>query len=212
MDFGDGLFCNASDEEKVRLYQYNLQKILSFAQNSFNQNAGMLGESIYVLSFTFNIFVFTNSILSVEAALDELLLILDPSKNLREELLVILCFDEAHGLTIDIPGQKSFTRFSELRRALRVIDGHPVFSVFLSTAGKLEVFSADPTYDKSARLLPSDLRTYPPITEISFDVNVKLKEGVDLASAASTYQIASGPCLVNAPFIGDSAANTRGIS
>jgi hypothetical protein len=151
----------------------------------------MLGESISVLSFTPNLLVFTNSILSVQAALDELLLILDPSKHLGEEkLLVLLCFDEARGLTSDIPGQKSFTRFSELRRALRVIDGHPVFSVFLSNAGKLEVFNPDPTYDKSARLLTRDQRTYPPITEIPFDVNVKIKEGVDLASAASTYQIA----------------------
>jgi hypothetical protein len=130
------------------------------------------------------------SIISVQAAVEELLDILDPSRNLRENLLVLLCFDEAHGLTTDIPDQSTFTHFSELRRALREIDRQPVFSVFLSTAGKFHLFNADPTYDKSGRLLTGDLHTYPPITEISFDVNVKIKEGVNLASAASTYQIA----------------------
>jgi hypothetical protein len=85
--------------------------------------------------------------------------------------LVIFAFDEAHILT-DNPHKEfkmDWNLFSELRRILRQISGHAIFSVFLSTAGRFHLFSPETHSDPSSRVRDASERTLDPITEISFD-------------------------------------------
>jgi hypothetical protein len=82
--------------------------------------------------------------------------------------LVILSFDEAHILT-DIPESSSWTLFSELRRVLRETIDHPIFSLFLSTAGKFHLFSPEIRSDPSGRVTNHELSPLHPISEICFD-------------------------------------------
>ncbi|KAF8333428.1 uncharacterized protein EI90DRAFT_3051997, partial [Cantharellus anzutake] len=72
--------------------------------------------------------------------------------------LVVLAFDEAHVLSDNPPEQIYWNLFSELRRILRQIEDLPIFSLFLSTAGRLN----HPPPGSNERPLN-------PITEISFD-------------------------------------------
>ena len=83
--------------------------------------------------------------------------------------LVVLAFDEAHILTDKPRYQTNWNLFSELRRILRQIKDLPIFSVFLSTAGRFEKFSPEIRSDPSARTRDPDNRPLSPITEISFD-------------------------------------------
>jgi hypothetical protein len=84
---------------------------------------------------------------------------------------IILSFDEAHTLTEastdDVDGL--WSRFSELRRALRVIHSFPCFSVFLSTTGKVQQFTPDALHDISFRLQEGLLSLIPPFCELGFD-------------------------------------------
>ncbi|KAF8311127.1 uncharacterized protein EI90DRAFT_3098004 [Cantharellus anzutake] len=82
--------------------------------------------------------------------------------------LVVLAFDEAHALT-DNPRQTDWNLFSELRRTLRQIQDFPIFSIFLSTAGRFNKFSPEIRSDPSARVREPDNRPLNPISEISFD-------------------------------------------
>ena len=56
--------------------------------------------------------------------------------------LVILAFDEAHGLT-EFLDDRGWTIYSELRRCLCQLLSLPMFTLFLSTAGKFRLFSPD---------------------------------------------------------------------
>ncbi|KAH9981731.1 hypothetical protein BJV77DRAFT_1045991 [Russula vinacea] len=73
--------------------------------------------------------------------------LLDSAKGPRQPL-VIFAFDDAHVLT-DNPITDSWNLFSELRHNLRRIYKLPIFSLFISKAGKFNLSS--------------------PISEISFD-------------------------------------------
>ena len=92
---------------------------------------------------------------------------LDRPKGPRRPL-VIFAFDEAHTLT-DNPPEKPWNLFSELRRILRQISMHPISSLFLSTAGRFNLFSPVTRSDPSNRVRDAILLTLDPITEISFD-------------------------------------------
>jgi hypothetical protein len=83
--------------------------------------------------------------------------------------LVVLAFDEADTLTDNPPNQVLWNLFSELRRVLRQIQHHPIFSLFLSTAGRFEKFSPVIHSDPSTRARGPDNRPLDPISEISFD-------------------------------------------
>jgi hypothetical protein len=86
--------------------------------------------------------------------------------------LVVLAFDEAHTLTDNPrypPGRADWNLYSELRRILQQIDHLPIFSLFLSTAGRFDQFSPDIRSDPSARAREPDNRPLDPISEISFD-------------------------------------------
>jgi hypothetical protein len=104
----------------------------------------------------------------IQAAATEVVKILDPDNNCPDEPLVIICWDESHSLTDHINGE-SWTCFSELRRALRKIRGLPIFSVFLSTAGKFHLFSPEIQFESSNRITIHALNRFSPITEVGFD-------------------------------------------
>jgi hypothetical protein len=83
--------------------------------------------------------------------------------------LVVLAFDEAHVLTDNPPDQEHWNLFLELRRFLRQIQELPIFSLFLSTAGRFNQTPPDIHSDPSARAREPDNRPLDPVSEISFD-------------------------------------------
>ena len=109
--------------------------------------------------------------------------ILGPHHGPRRPL-VVLAFDEAHVLTSS-PGDAAWNLFIELRRTLRATVDDPIFSLFLTTAGRFQLFSPDIRSDPSNRVVNDNLPTLHPITEISFDTLAhSAKENV-----VSLYQV-----------------------
>ena len=109
--------------------------------------------------------------------------LLDRDRDMPRRPLVILAFDEAHILTDNPPISNRTTRwtlFSELRRILQQTSEDPIFSLFLSTAGRFNLFSPEISSDPSRRIQNFSLSTLDPITEISFD---------DLAYDAPEYTV-----------------------
>lgn len=76
--------------------------------------------------------------------------------------LLVLAFDESQ-LLADIPVARGSSLFVELLHALKILVDLPIFTLFLSTAGKFRLFSSETQSDGS------DLILLPPISEISFD-------------------------------------------
>jgi hypothetical protein len=93
---------------------------------------------------------------------------LDQNEGSPRRPLVVFAFDEAHILT-DNPAKMSWNLFSELRRILRQISSHAIFTLFLSTAGRIHLFSLETHSDPSNRVRDAAYPTLNPITEISFD-------------------------------------------
>ncbi|KAI9454622.1 hypothetical protein F5148DRAFT_424620 [Russula earlei] len=94
--------------------------------------------------------------------------ILDSQEGPRRPLIV-LAFDEAHLLTDQPDRQKDWSLFTELHQILREIKDLPIFSVFISTAGRFHKFSPEVRFDLSARAREPTNRPLNPISEISFD-------------------------------------------
>ena len=109
--------------------------------------------------------------------------LLDSKEGFPRRPLIIFAFDEAHILTDNPPTKNRATKwnlFSELRRVLRQTSNQAIFSLFLSTAGRFNLFSPEISSDPSRRIQNCSLSTLDPITEISFD---------DLAYDAPEYKI-----------------------
>ncbi len=102
---------------------------------------------------------------SVVSVAEALCRFLNPHE--KSEPKVILCFDEAHELTGS--SANTLSRFSELRRALRLIHHLPIWTIFLSTAGKFHLFTPELHMESSSRIASKSLRTYPAVTETGFD-------------------------------------------
>jgi len=120
----------------------------------------------------------------VKEAGEKLCRFIDPkrvldARNGSRRPLVILSFDESHILA-DIPKRSSWTLFSELRRVLREIIDHPIFSLFLSTAGRFHLFSPEIRSDRSNWITNHELAPLHPISEICFD---------DIAYPAKEYTV-----------------------
>ncbi|EPQ51580.1 hypothetical protein GLOTRDRAFT_140973 [Gloeophyllum trabeum ATCC 11539] len=83
---------------------------------------------------------------------------------------VVLSFDEAYDLP-QTPPKHSWSIFSEIRCALRSLEGLPIFSLFLSTLGRFQDFSPDSYQHRSAQVVleAPDYKVLPAITEIVFD-------------------------------------------
>ena len=84
---------------------------------------------------------------------------------------MFLAFDEAHVIaeTITTNGIQ-WSQFSALRRALRAIRLFPVWSLFLSTTGKLEQFAPAPVLDDSNRIVEGRLIILTPFSALGFDL------------------------------------------
>jgi hypothetical protein len=84
---------------------------------------------------------------------------------------IIIAFDEAHSLAMTENDSMDglWSKFSELRRALRVIHSYPCFSVFLSTTGKISQFMPPRINDLSSRLQQGLLSLLSPFCELGFD-------------------------------------------
>jgi hypothetical protein len=93
--------------------------------------------------------------------------------------LLVLAFDEAHGLA-DFRRGNDWSIYTELRRCLCLLGDLPIFTLFLSTAGKFRLFSPERQWDRSNRIMNNLLRALPPITETGFD---------QLAFVATEYEI-----------------------
>jgi hypothetical protein len=94
--------------------------------------------------------------------------VLESDKGPRRPL-VVLAFDEADTLTDNPPEQKYWNLFSELRRVLRQINDLPIFSLFLSTAGRFNKFSPDVHSDRPSWVIEPSYCPLAQISEISFD-------------------------------------------
>ena len=106
--------------------------------------------------------------------------------------MVIIAFDESHVLS-DVKHNRpdgTWSKFSELRRGLRVLNPYPVFSVFLSTTGKTNDFTPAPHEDKSKRLEERTLVLLPPFTELGFDqmVQSRISDGSVTIDEVSTVE------------------------
>jgi hypothetical protein len=98
--------------------------------------------------------------------------LLDRGEKFPRRPLVIFAFDEAHILTDNPPTKNRETKwnlFSELRRVLRQTSDQAIFSLFLSTGGRFNLFSPEISSDPSRWMQDSTLSTLDPITEISVD-------------------------------------------
>ena len=89
------------------------------------------------------------------------------SKANRRPLL-ILAFDEAHGLK-DVPETRGWSLYSELRRCLSELVDLPIFTLFISTAGNFHLFSSPRSEEYSSRIVLGANWVLPPITETGFD-------------------------------------------
>jgi hypothetical protein len=87
-----------------------------------------------------------------------------------DEPLVILGFDEAHTTTeLRSQPQSEWSNFGQLRRALRSLNQSPLFSLFLSTTGKISQFASARDKDLSARIVAGILVLIQPYTDLGFD-------------------------------------------
>jgi hypothetical protein len=119
-----------------------------------------------------------NPELRMEYAAMELFRQINPEISLNLHMLeeespqVVLAIDEAHVLSDPSPvagGPPAPTRFSQFQRALRTLRHLPIFTVFLSTAGKIQDFTPPPNKDPSNRIDGTQLHAPSPFTELGFD-------------------------------------------
>jgi hypothetical protein len=94
---------------------------------------------------------------------------LDSLGNGSDGPKVIFAFDEAHVLLETSSLDSPWSQFSELRRVLKHLDGRSLFSVFLTTVGKVYHFTPAPEHDKSARVQRGIEFLPTPFTELGFD-------------------------------------------
>ena len=108
--------------------------------------------------------------------------------------LVILAFDEAHTLTDREGGrEEAWSNFSELRHVLRALHRFPLFSLFLSTTGKISQFTSAKDEDVSRRVILGQLALIQPFTDLGFDTLAKpvsVDEDGDLESVTTDSHIA----------------------
>jgi len=126
-----------------------------------------------------------------------LLGVLAPNLDVRSNIsklppMVIIAFDEAHVLTDTKhnPLDGTWSKFSELRRGIRVLNPYPFFSLFLSTTGKIQDFTPPPHKDGSKRLERRALVLLPPFTELGFDqmVQSRISDGSATIDEVSTVE------------------------
>jgi hypothetical protein len=87
---------------------------------------------------------------------------------------LFLAFDEAHTICEPLVHEGvNWSKFSSLRRALRGIRAFPVWSLFLSTTGKLEQFAPAAPFDSSYRVALNLFTIPTPFSALGFDLLAK---------------------------------------
>jgi len=108
--------------------------------------------------------------------------------------LVILAFDEAHTLTNrEETHNATWSNFSVLRHVLRALCHFPLFTLFLSTTGKISRFTP-PVQDTSKRIAEHDLNLIKPFTDLGLDT---LAEQVDVGGGWNLEQVTDDAHIVN---------------
>lgn len=106
---------------------------------------------------------------SVEALGKDIIDFLDPTNVCkRREPLVVLCFDEAHGLTIT-EETMGWSPYNILRHSLRHLRTQPMFAVFIGTASNFHQFSPSAFLDPSYRAAQWHDEMFPPLAETGYD-------------------------------------------
>lgn len=116
----------------------------------------------------------------------------DEQTQLPANCFLVIAFDESHTLAT-LRGKYLWTMFSEIRSILRIIRDHPIFSIFLSTAGKFQLLSPEPSIEPSARLSRQLLALLPPLVECPLDLFAKkvcMHSTQSIAEVASTEHMA----------------------
>jgi hypothetical protein len=83
--------------------------------------------------------------------------------------VLTLAFDEAHTISGDRNGDRNGNAFFPLRRAIRQMRKLPIWSVFLSTTGKLNQSNPPPFMDPSGRMVSGELVNVTPFSALGFD-------------------------------------------
>lgn len=91
----------------------------------------------------------------------------------NNEPIIFVAFDEAHflsGTLQDDEGKPTTTSYmTELRRNLEIIRAMPVFTLFLSTTGKISSLVSSYGPDISARILAGSLKLMPAFSDLGYD-------------------------------------------
>ncbi|KAH8103408.1 hypothetical protein BXZ70DRAFT_727695 [Cristinia sonorae] len=95
---------------------------------------------------------------------------INPGAELKDKVLVVLVFDEAHSL---LPKedlrQQGWSAWCELRRAISALRLYPVFTLFLSTEAKFSDFSPPQSHDPSWRIQTLQLDAFKPFFATGLD-------------------------------------------
>jgi len=85
-----------------------------------------------------------------------------------ERPLVVLSFDEAH-ILMEFVDTREWSIYSELRHCLGHLISLPIFTLFLSMAGKFCLFCPERQWETSNWVVKGLKWVLPPITETGFD-------------------------------------------
>ncbi|KAF9490348.1 hypothetical protein BDN71DRAFT_1400269, partial [Pleurotus eryngii] len=87
---------------------------------------------------------------------------------------LLICFDEAHELTVVHKATEidphPWSTFAELRATLRALINCSIFSIFLSTTGRFSQFAPLSRDDMSARVYTHTLKLIPPFCDTGMDL------------------------------------------
>ncbi|KAI0263025.1 hypothetical protein BC834DRAFT_331317 [Gloeopeniophorella convolvens] len=108
---------------------------------------------------------------------------------------IIITFDEAHELTKKFGAGSSLSNFTQLRRALRMLDEGSAYAFFLSTDSKISEFAPTQHRDNSNRVLKGTLVLDKPFSALGFD---QLMTSRKIGAAFKTIEdITSMECIAH---------------
>ena len=92
-------------------------------------------------------------------------------ETIGQDQILSIAWDEAQDICVMVQERSGtrFSRFASLRRALRRLNGRKVWSIFLSTTGKLQQFATAPQNDASDRIVRGELHIPTPFSALGFD-------------------------------------------
>ncbi|KAI0298434.1 hypothetical protein B0F90DRAFT_702078 [Multifurca ochricompacta] len=110
------------------------------------------------------------------------------------DIEIYISFDEAHSLTTPFGEHDWRSPFTELRRALQMLEGSPMWSFFLSTTGKITQFSQPRSVDPSNRVRQGELIIPQPYIYLGFD---QLMETQKISKHNTLKDVTSLECIAH---------------